>query len=274
MRALQPHHIVDLYVLVDTLCPDSPKPKGGRPFCILDSELLTLMVWNSVTNTCSHTLQQLYDRVCMYHANDVKSLPTYGAFVAQCHRVLPKLIAVVSLTMQSDTLFRFADSTKLPVCRNHRVTSYKVAKSVTAWGKNWQGSYYGFKLHAAIDHLNRLVAIAFTPADRYDGQFLEQLVNEATKVAVGDSHYGARTTRRKVWNKHRVIVVAPPHYKQMKQVMARWQQFLLNMRSKIECTFDTLKEHLGLVTSFPRSINGYFLHYLRIILGYQMRVGF
>jgi len=274
MRALQPHHIVDLYAWVATLCPDDPKPKGGRPALILDSELLTLMIWNSLTNTCSHTLKQLYDWVCMYHHQDVRSLPTYGSFVVQCHRVLPKLIAVVSLTMQSHTPLRFADGTKLPVCRNHRVKHHKVAKAVAAWGKNHQGSYYGFKLHAAIDHLDRLVAIVFTPADRYDGQLLEQLVNESTRVAVGDSHYGASTTRRKVWKNFKTIVIAPPHYKQMKQVMAGWQQLLLDLRSKIECTFDTLKEHLGLVSSFPRSVAGYFVHYLRVILGYQMRVGF
>jgi len=274
MRALQSHHIVDLYVWVATLCPDDPKPSGGRPLCILDSELLTLMVWNSLTNTCSHTLKQLYDWICMYHARDVRQLPKYNAFVAQCHRILPKLIAVVSLTMESDTPLRFADSTMLPVCRNHRAKRHKVAAGVAAWGKNHQGSFFGFKLHAAIDHLDRLVAIVFTPADRYDGQLLEQLVNEATKVAVGDSHYGASTTRKKVWRKYQTIVVAPPHYKQMKQVMASWQQFLLSLRAKVECTFDTLKQHLGLVSSFPRSVKGYFLHYLRVILGYQMRVGF
>lgn len=274
MRALQSHHIVDLYVWVAALCPDDSKPKGGRPPCILDSELLTLMIWNSLTNTCSHTLQQLYDWLSMYHGQDVRLVPKYGAFVAQCHRVLPKLIAVVSLTMHSNTPLRFADSTKLPVCKNHRVLKHKVATGIAAWGKNHQGSYFGFKLHAAIDHLGRLVAIVFTPADRYDGQLLEQLVNEATKVAVGDSHYGASTTRKKVWRKYKTIVVAPPHYKQMKQVMAGWQQFLLSLRSKIECTFDTLKEHLGLVSSFPRSVRGYFVHYLRVILGYQVGVGF
>lgn len=63
MRALQKHHIVDLYVWVVETLPDEPKPKGGRPSLILDSELLTLFIWNNLTNTCSYTIKQLYDWV-------------------------------------------------------------------------------------------------------------------------------------------------------------------------------------------------------------------
>lgn len=52
--------------------------------------------------------------------------------------------------------------------------------------------------------------------------------------------------------------------------MSGLQFLLLNMRSKIESTFDYLKEHMHLVSSFPRSVNGYAVHYLRTLLGYQV----
>lgn len=42
------------------------------------------------------------------------------------------------------------------------------------------------------------------------------------------------------------------------------------LAGKIEATFDLLKELLPLVSSFPRSVNGCLLHYVRILLGYQM----
>lgn len=274
MRALQSHHIVDVYVWVAEMLPDEPKPKGGRPLLIRDSELLTLFVWNSITNTSSKTLKQLYDWLCLYHVRDVRALPTYGAFVVQCHRVLPKLLELVSVTMNSDTPVRFCDSTMLPVCRNVRSKVHKVAKGVAAWGFNHQGSYFGFKLHAAIDANNRLVAIVFTSANRYDGQLLDRLVNEYTKIVVGDSHYNGSVERKKLWLQYGILIVAYPHHKQKRKVMAHWQHRLLLMRPKIEAMFDQLKEHLHLVTSFPRSVEGYFIHYLRVILGYQMRLGF
>jgi hypothetical protein len=45
---------------------------------------------------------------------------------------------------------------------------------------------------------------------------------------------------------------------------------LLHMRSKIESVFDYLKEHLHLVSSFPRSMAGFILQYVRILLAYQI----
>jgi hypothetical protein len=52
--------------------------------------------------------------------------------------------------------------------------------------------------------------------------------------------------------------------------MAFWQFFFLGQRSKIEAVFDMLKEHLHLVSSFPRSVRGSLVHYVRILLGYQI----
>jgi hypothetical protein len=91
---------------------------------------------------------------------------------------------------------------------------------------------------------------------------------------VGDSHYGDKSARAKMREWHNVIVVAPPHHKQKSHLMAEWQKKLLYTRIKVETTFDYLKEHMNLVSSFPRSKNGYILHYVRILLGYQMGLGF
>lgn len=50
------------------------------------------------------------------------------------------------------------------------------------------------------------------------------------------------------------------------------QYLLLNWHSKIEAAFDVPKEHLHLVSSFPRSVFGYVVHYVRILLVYQILV--
>lgn len=50
MQALQKHHIVDLFVWVDDTLPKAvPNPKGGRPPALGDSELLTILIWDSLT---------------------------------------------------------------------------------------------------------------------------------------------------------------------------------------------------------------------------------
>ena len=77
-----------------------------------------------------------------------------------------------------------------------------------------------------------------------------------------------------MWREHKAFILTPPHPKQTKKVMASWQYLLLRARPKIECTFEYLKEHLNLVSSFPRSVMGYFVHYVRILLSYQLMRGF
>ena len=49
---------------------------------------------------------------------------------------------------------------------------------------------------------------------------------------------------------------------------------LADSRAKVECSFDYLKEHLLLETSFPSSVEGYALHYIRVLLSYQFMWGF
>ena len=41
-------------------------------------------------------------------------------------------------------------------------------------------------------------------------------------------------------------------------------------RSIIETVFSMLKDRLGLVTSLPRSLDGYLSHYVLVLLAYQL----
>ena len=132
----------------------------------------------------------------------------------------------------------------------------------------------GFKLHAAVNSQGQLAAVYFTPANEHDGQQIPHLVNDATVIAVGDGTYNASVMRRKMWREHKAYILAPPHYKQNKKLLEQWQLLLLHKRTKVECTFDYLKEHLLLETSFPRSVQGYALHYMRVLLAYQLMWGF
>jgi len=270
MHALLKQHIVDVYVWVDdTLKEVKLVQKTGRPPVLRDSELLTILIWDGLSEG-HRTLKQVYGWMKRDYSDYFPRLPKYQNFVAQVHRNLGRLVYLLQLTFQTTARLRFVDSTMLEVCKYIRYKSHKVAKGVAELGKNWQGWHYGFKLHASIDHLNRLCAVAFTPANVHDNRVEVRLANSHTKVLVGDSHYGGSVQRKQLRQWFNCLVIAPPHYKQRKQVMASWQHLLLTLRPKIEATFDYLKEHKYLVTSFPRSVEGYFVHYLRVLLGYQM----
>ncbi|MGH3849572.1 MAG: IS982 family transposase [Pseudonocardiaceae bacterium] len=269
MRALQKDNIVNLFVGIDDLLPQRVQP--GRLSALTDSEMLTILIWDGLTEPHKN-LSSVHSWIAREYHDYFPGLPRYQNFVAHCHRLMPVFIQILQSLLAVDAKLRFADSTMLPVCKPVRVNSHRVARDVADMGKNHQCWHYGFKLHAAIDHLGRLAAFVFTPANIYDGQLLVRLVNEATRVVVGDSHYGAGTTRKTIRDQYEgVVIIAPPHYKQNKQVMAKWQHLLLMMRPKIEAMFGKLKEQAYLVSSFPRSVRGYFVHYLRVLLGYQVR---
>lgn len=196
-------------------------------------------------------------------------MSTYQTFVREAHRTLPAIFDVLSVILSHTEAVRIMDSTMLPVCKPHRADSHKVVKESARFGKNWQGWHFGFKLHASISLGGKLCAFALTGANVHDAHMEHLLLNEHACVAVGDTLYGASVMRERMWRRYGTIVIAPPHPKQRKKVAAPWQIELLHMRSKIESVFDYLKEHLHLVSSFPRSFAGYLIHYLRILLSYQ-----
>lgn len=268
MFSLQSHHIVNLYVWVDDLVPKQTS-SVERPSILSTSELITLLIWNTLLLK-QKTLKDLYRVTACHLSSEFSRLPKYNAFLEQCHRVTPLMFSLLRMLLEEKTTVIFMDSTMLPVCKLKRADSHKVAKSLARFGKNHQGWHYGFKLHAGISSYRTLTAVALTPANMHDAQMMPHLVNRHTKIGVGDSHYGAKVMGRHLWEKYGTVFVAPPHFTQKKKVATPFQNALLSERSKIESVFDYLKEHLHLVSSFPRSVFGYLVHYVRILLGYQI----
>lgn len=269
MLPLQPHHIINLFTLVDDLLPVITKPKGGRPTILSNSEMVTILLWSTfVTN--HKTIKNIYQWTKNYHKNDFPVFPKYRGFVEHYHRVTPLCLLLLQQLLVYESSIIFVDSTMLQVCRLVRANSHKVAKSVAGFGKNHQGWHYGFKLHAAINHKNQLTAVVFTPANFNDTQQLPLLVNKHTNIVVGDGGYTASVMAKILWKNFKTIVISPPHPKQKKKIITDWQHFLLKLRPKIEAVFGKLKEHLNIVTSFPRSVKGYFSHYIRVLLSYQI----
>lgn len=270
MFFLEAHHITDVYVFVDDSLPKTIKSSlGGRPSNLEDSEVVTILIWN-VLSLKQKTLKDIFKSIQLYHLKDFPRFPSYPAFVSHAHRVFHLLVFLLEELLSNEAPLRFMDSTMVPVCRLVRAHNHKVADGLADFGKNHQGWHFGFKLHASIDYECLLSQVAFSPASFHDAQLMPKILNKYCKIAVGDSHYGASVMGKIVRENYGTIVISPPHYKQNKKILTAWQLFLLHSRPKVESVFDYLKEHLHLVSSFPRSIMGYFLHYVRILLGYQL----
>lgn len=268
MRVLRQHHLIPLFVMVDDSVVPVIKPKGGRPSVLRDSEVITILAFNLLSVQQQH-LRQIYDWVLQYHGNDFPNLPSYQNFVKHCHRLVPVLVELLNSLLVSEAELRFLDSTMLEVCRLVRRRWHKVARGYAKVGYNHEGKHYGFKLHLSIDNDGQICAYVFSDALAADSRAIPHLVNKYTKVAVGDTGYRS-ALHKKLNHLFGTIFVVPPHYKQKKQLLTKSQLKLLKRRPKIEAVFDYLKQHLHLQSSFPRSMPGYALHYLRVLLGYQL----
>jgi hypothetical protein len=271
MLSLQSHHIADLYVWIDDLIPTQEKDlsKGGRPQLLSESETISILVWNTLM-LHQKNIKDIHRFTKAYLAEEFPRIPKYNTFLEHCHKVTPIMFSILEILLDKKSPIIFMDSTMVPVCKLKRADHHKVAKKFAKFGRNHQGWHYGFKLHASISESKTLTAIALTPANMHDAQMMPHLVNEYTKVGVGDSHYGARVMGRYLWEKYGTVFVAPPHFTQKKKMATPFQNKLLSDRSKIEAVFDILKEHLHFVSTFPRSVFGYLVHYVRILLGYQI----
>lgn len=268
MPLLLLNHIIDLYCWIDDHIEQQPR-SVGRPPTLRTSEIITILLWHTAIPK-QKTLKDIYLHLCLYHRTDFPRIPVYQKFVEACHRSAPVMFRILSQTLSHTEAVRIMDATMIPVSKLHRANDHKVARNIARFGKNHQGWHFGFKLHASISLDGRLCGIALTDASVYDAQMEPLLLNTHTRCAVGDTLYGASVTRRKMWEVYGTIIISPPFPKQTKKIATPWQIDLLNKRSKIESVFDYLKEHLHLVSSFPRSVFGYLVHYVRILLGYQI----
>ena len=80
------------------------------------------------------TYQSYYQFLMTHHKQDFSRLPDYPAFVASINTVAPfcyVLCHTLTGFFRENTLpnmIKFADSTRLKVCENQRITEHKVAK--------------------------------------------------------------------------------------------------------------------------------------------------
>ena len=162
---------------------------------------------------------------------------------------------------------KIIDSTAIPVCKNIRIYAHKVMKKIATRSKTTTGWFYGLKLHIVTDLKRNILMMKFTTGnidDRVvlDG-FLYQLKNS---LVLADAGYISSKLQQKAIHRNNVILTSVR--KNMKKLATPLQIFLLNMRGRIESVFSVLKERLGLITSLPRSENGYLAHYSRVLFGY------
>jgi IS5 family transposase len=178
------------------------------------------------------------------------------------------LLLLIALLGQQEEPGTYAlDATAIPVSRHGRKA--KGVRPWAAWGRDSEGHwFFGFKLHGVCDSRGQRIKLRISPANGADVTQAETLLSGLRGLVVADAAYISAKLREKLWEVG--LLLLTPLRKNMKGLasLAQTQQF--KARSIIETVFSVLKDRLGLVTSLPRSLDGYLTHYILVLLAYQL----
>jgi len=177
------------------------------------------------------------------------------------------LMRILAFNRQSAHVIKHADATDIPVCLKKNGTYHRTMRGLAEWGNSGKGSFYGLKLHLTTDLKRRMLAIRFTAATADDREIFLKMNDALMGIFVADAGYVSQKLQNDFHIVGKRILFAQPR-KNMKKLITEFQYHLYNTRMCIELNFRSLKMFYGLVTSLPRSINGYLANYLFAILSY------
>ena len=196
---------------------------------------------------------------------------SYQKFVDALNRVAPYLVRIISkllsLARKNPHLIKFTDSTDIPVCLPKNAKHHKTMQGLATWSKTGKGSFFGLKLHLSADLNGRILALKFTPGNSDDRKIFKKMNQKLKGLFVADAGYVSQDLERDFFVEgERMLITAIR--KNMRKLTTTAHILLLNLRMRVEIHFRVLKVCYGLVTSFPRSIDGYLTHYLSSICAY------
>jgi len=231
----------------------------GRPRKLEDKEVITLAVYQHQQGI--PTKKQIY--------NDFRPPCTYKTFNESVNRLLPQILRIfltlIALNRKNAHAIKYTDSTDIPVCLNKNAKYHKTMHGLAQWGRGSKGFYFGLKLHVTTDFEGRLLALTFTPANTDDRAVFMKLNDRLKGLFVADAGYISKELSKKFYQEGERLLMAKPKAN-MKKLATLWQHLLYNTRARVETLFNNTKKFRGLISSFPRSIDGYLCNFLGALL--------
>lgn len=235
----------------------------GRPLAISLVESITLAILKQQQNIA--TKRSLFEMVvppCSYKTF-VEAINRAGAYL------LLFIALILKTNRQSAHLVKFTDSTDLPVCLLKNSKHHRTMRSLATFSKTGKGWFYGLKLHVTSDLNGRMLAIRITSGNSDDRGVFKRMNKLLRGIFVADAGYISDSLQREFFVENERVAIITPRAN-MRRIATPIQLFLQSLRMKIESHFREMKLFQGLCTSLPRSLNGYFTHYLSSIVAHCM----
>lgn len=233
---------------------------------------LALPIIETITLALYKQTQNIQTKIALW--KDFRPPCSYKTFVVNMNRCALLALLVLTRILRMNRLhahpIKHTDSTDIPVCLNKNAKSHKTMYGLAQWGYSGKGHYYGIKLHVTSDLKRQLLAVRFSPANTHGTKIFLKLNKDLDGLFVADAEFVSEKLQREFYQEHKRVLFAQPR-KNMKKLITAFQYCLYNTRMLVELNFRNLKLFFGLVTSFPRSINGYLANYFYSMLAYALR---
>lgn len=197
----------------------------------------------------------------------------YKTFVVNINRWLFLAAVIIILLMKinrkSQHPIKHIDSTEIPICLFKNANAHKTMKGLAQFGRNSKGTFFGLKLHMISDYRRKILSIVFTAGNIDDRKVVIKLSKEISGILIGDAGYIKKQLQEEFYEEGKRIMIAKPRAN-MKKIMTKFEEKLYQTRMLIELNFRNLKMFYGLITSLPRSVDGYLANYIYSLLAYQI----
>lgn len=235
----------------------------GRPLAISPEHIISIgMFWKKQGIKTKRSLYQIFNPSCCY-----KTL------VVLLKKFILQIALIVSIIARENQKFahivKHTDSTDIPVCLNKNFKHHKTMKHIASWGHSGKGLYYGVKMNITTDLNGKLLAYNVASGNGDDRKAFAKMNKDIYGVFIADSGYVSEDLATTFFIENKRVLFAKPRAN-MKKLATKMNNKLYDTRMLIEKHFRVLKEFYLLVTSLPRSVDGYLGNYLYALLAYVL----
>ena len=269
--------LTEMYCLVDDFCQGfepaweqrlltDGSRKRRRVASLSLAELMTLVIlFHQTRHRQFKTFYLGYVR--LYLQREFPTLPSYPRCVELMPRCAVALAALFETLKGRCTGISIADSTPIAVCHNLRIGRHRVFAGRAARGKSSTGWFFGFKLHAVINHVGELLAIRLTPGNVDDRKPLRQFVDRLFGKLYADKGYLAKWLTAFL-QRHGVDLITKLKKRMQPVPRSAFDDALLRRRSLIETVFGELKNLCQIQHTRHRSPANFVVNLLAGIVAY------
>ena len=201
------------------------------------------------------------------------NFPNYENFLKATNKSFPMMMLFVNSVLAKNRekcageTIHFIDSTPVEVCKNNKISRYKVAKDCASRGKSTKGWFFGFKLHGVCTADMIVESLTFTTGSVHDSKMAQKLTKDIIGKAFADAGYQLKSEVLSEMAEDGVFMHNAPR-KNMNRLISKEQLDCLEQRNIIETVWSVMKGRFELVYTKARSLKGMFRHFFYSIAAF------